>query len=104
MSEGATGGTIATSSSDPLEWQFLQCFGERTPGEEIQEGQQPHLLHYKQQNPLKATCGIESNRGPPVCLLLLACTQSAKAFQCIRVMSRQVEQVPLLMQLISFLP
>lgn len=23
---------------EPLDWQFLQCFGERTPGEEIQEG------------------------------------------------------------------
>lgn len=22
-----------------LDWQFLQCFGERTPGEEIQEGE-----------------------------------------------------------------
>jgi hypothetical protein len=22
----------------PVEWQFLQCFGERTPGEEVQEG------------------------------------------------------------------
>jgi hypothetical protein len=21
------------------EWQFLQCFGERTPGEEVQEGE-----------------------------------------------------------------
>ena len=44
MSEGASGGTVATGSSDPLEWQFLQCFGERTPGEEIQEGQ-PFNLH-----------------------------------------------------------
>lgn len=26
------------SGGEPLEWQFLQCFGERTPGEEIQEG------------------------------------------------------------------
>ena len=25
-------------SSERLEWGFLQCFGERTPGEEIQEG------------------------------------------------------------------
>lgn len=23
---------------EPLDFQFLQCFGERTPGEEIQEG------------------------------------------------------------------
>ena len=43
MSEGATGGAVATGGSDPLEWQFLQCFGERTPGEEIQEGQPSHL-------------------------------------------------------------
>ena len=32
----------ATSKSgpalEPLDWHFLQCFGERTPGEEIQEG------------------------------------------------------------------
>jgi hypothetical protein len=25
--------------AEPLEWQFLQCFGERTPGEEVQEGE-----------------------------------------------------------------
>ena len=31
------------SGGEPLEWQFLQCFGERTPGEEIQEG--AGLLH-----------------------------------------------------------
>ncbi|DBB09913.1 hypothetical protein WJX82_004988 [Trebouxia sp. C0006] len=37
MSEAATGSTAANGGSDPLEWQFLQCFGERTPGEEIQE-------------------------------------------------------------------
>ena len=23
----------------PVEWQFLQCFGERTPGEEVQDGE-----------------------------------------------------------------
>lgn len=39
MSEGSAGTTTASGGSDPLEWQFLQCFGERTPGEEIQEGQ-----------------------------------------------------------------
>ncbi len=43
MSEAATGSTAANGSSDPLEWQFLQCFGERTPGEEIQEGPACHL-------------------------------------------------------------
>ena len=42
MSEASTVSTAA-SGSDPLEWQFLQCFGERTPGEEIQEGQKCHL-------------------------------------------------------------
>lgn len=26
------------AASTPTEWQFLQCFGERTPGEDIQEG------------------------------------------------------------------
>ena len=44
MSETATGGAAANAGSDPLEWQFLQCFGERTPGEEIQEGQLCQLL------------------------------------------------------------
>jgi len=43
MSEAATGSTAANGGSDPLEWQFLQCFGERTPGEEIQEGPACHL-------------------------------------------------------------
>ena len=43
MSEAATGSTAANGGSDPLEWQFLQCFGERTPGEEIQEGLACHL-------------------------------------------------------------
>lgn len=27
-----------SESPAPVEWQFLQCFGERTPGEEVQEG------------------------------------------------------------------
>ncbi len=27
--------------SEPLEWSFLQCFGERSPGEDIQEGAAP---------------------------------------------------------------
>jgi hypothetical protein len=34
-------GAQLTGCSDqpaPVEWQFLQCFGERTPGEEVQEG------------------------------------------------------------------
>ncbi|KAK9811783.1 hypothetical protein WJX72_009879 [[Myrmecia] bisecta] len=30
-------GVGTAPGADPLEWQFLQCFGERTPGEEIQE-------------------------------------------------------------------
>ena len=28
-------------ASEPLEWSFLQCFGERSPGEDIQEGAAP---------------------------------------------------------------
>lgn len=28
---------MATPAGPPMEWQFLQCFGERTPGEDIQE-------------------------------------------------------------------
>ena len=83
MSEGATGGTVATSSSDPLEWQFLQCFGERTPGEEIQEGQHSRLLQYRQHNPLKALCCNKPVLGLPACLQLLACVQSARVFQFI---------------------
>lgn len=36
---GASSGmTSISGASEPLDWQFLQCFGERTPGEEIQEG------------------------------------------------------------------
>lgn len=27
------------AGAEALDWQFLQCFGERTPGEEIQEGE-----------------------------------------------------------------
>lgn len=40
MAEGPDTTSLGTSpggSNDPLEWQFLQCFGERSPGEEIQE-------------------------------------------------------------------
>ncbi|WIA11306.1 hypothetical protein OEZ85_011429 [Tetradesmus obliquus] len=29
--------TGCSDQSPPVEWQFLQCFGERTPGEEVQE-------------------------------------------------------------------
>ena len=41
MDAGPGPGSLATSGlngGEPLDWQFLQCFGERTPGEEIQEG------------------------------------------------------------------
>ena len=31
------------SSQDTGEWHFLQCFGERTPGEDIQDGAPKHL-------------------------------------------------------------
>ena len=31
------------AGSEPLEWSFLQCFGERSPGEDIQEGAAPRL-------------------------------------------------------------
>ena len=30
--------TAALNGAETLDWQFLQCFGERTVGEEIQEG------------------------------------------------------------------
>ncbi|KAK9831354.1 hypothetical protein WJX81_004778 [Elliptochloris bilobata] len=29
--------SVASVDGDPLEWSFLQCFGERSPGEDIQE-------------------------------------------------------------------
>ncbi|EIE21400.1 protein phosphatase 2A regulatory subunit PR55 [Coccomyxa subellipsoidea C-169] len=37
MDAGPGPGSLALDGSQPLNWQFLQCFGERTPGEEIQE-------------------------------------------------------------------
>lgn len=36
--EGAGVGGTGAAAGSALEWQFLQCFGERTPGEEIQDG------------------------------------------------------------------
>jgi len=39
MDAGPGPGSIAAlDGAQPRDWQFLQCFGERTPGEEIQEG------------------------------------------------------------------
>lgn len=41
MDAGPGPGSLTTSAlngGEQLDWQFLQCFGERTPGEEIQEG------------------------------------------------------------------
>lgn len=39
---GYNGNIKATKSDkDALEWQFSQVFGERMPGEEIQEGEAP---------------------------------------------------------------
>ena len=35
--------SAGSESADPLKWDFLQCFGERSPGEDIQEGAQPLL-------------------------------------------------------------
>ncbi len=40
MDAGPGPGSLALDGSQPLNWQFLQCFGERTPGEEIQEGEE----------------------------------------------------------------
>lgn len=42
MTQSTGSPTVSTSSisgatAEPIQWQFLQCFGERTPGEEIQE-------------------------------------------------------------------
>ncbi len=41
MDAGPGPGSLSTASrnaNEPLDWHFLQCFGERTPGEEIQDG------------------------------------------------------------------
>ena len=45
--------TASSDGSDQLDWHFLQCFGERTPGEEIQDGRHQNvegaeqaLLHF----------------------------------------------------------
>ena len=41
MDAGPGPGSLSTSSrnaNEQLDWHFLQCFGERTPGEEIQDG------------------------------------------------------------------
>lgn len=37
--KGPQGLSQGCTYSDPCEWSFLQCFGERTPGEEVQEGE-----------------------------------------------------------------
>ena len=42
MDAGPGPGSLSTTSrnaNEPLDWHFLQCFGERTPGEEIQDGE-----------------------------------------------------------------
>ena len=42
------GRAMAGFSGRPLDWQFLQCFGERTPGEEIQDGKSEGCLGVSQ--------------------------------------------------------
>jgi hypothetical protein len=44
-------GTASLNGSEPLDWHFLQCFGERTPGEKIQEG----AAHCNRKEPQTAT-------------------------------------------------
>lgn len=42
MDAGPGPGSLTTTSlngNEQLDWHFLQCFGERTPGEEIQDGE-----------------------------------------------------------------
>lgn len=34
----AAGGVAMQGAAEPLEWHFSQVFGERSPGEEVQEG------------------------------------------------------------------
>lgn len=46
MDAGPGPGSLTTTSingNEQLDWHFLQCFGERTPGEEIQNGE--HLAN-----------------------------------------------------------
>ena len=41
MDAGPGPGSLSSTSlngNEQLDWHFLQCFGERTPGEEIQDG------------------------------------------------------------------
>lgn len=37
-SVGSVSASTAPSGADGLDWKFSQVFGERTPGEEVQEG------------------------------------------------------------------
>jgi hypothetical protein len=76
---GAGGATAAPATYScegpaPLEWHFLQCFGERTPGEEVQEGKSRTLgsAQYRQSGwgPAEAAGPLAGPpTGPHVCLV-----------------------------------
>lgn len=52
---------------EPLEWKFSQVFGERTAGEEVQEGMFRHFYHM-----LFLSLGIDVNIGVVTVILLAA--------------------------------
>ena len=37
-------GAASSHGANGLDWKFSQVFGERTPGEEVQEGAEPYPL------------------------------------------------------------
>jgi len=52
------------SSRDDSDWHFLQCFGERTPGEEIQDGEamEGYRGSAAQQRRCTATTAVKKER------------------------------------------
>lgn len=63
------------SGGEPLEWQFLQCFGERTPGEEIQEADIISAVEFDQTGQHLAT----GDRGGRVVLFERVASQQRQA-------------------------
>jgi hypothetical protein len=55
-------GPSPTPSAEPLEWHFSQVFGERTPGEEVQEGDS-HVSHLALSLPMRLFQGGEGGEG-----------------------------------------
>ena len=58
MDAGPGPGSLSTTSlngNEQLDWHFLQCFGERTPGEEIQDGRP---IQKQNQSELSGACWL----------------------------------------------